>query len=85
MNSDDWVLDRLPEPFKKVLVYDLIEGQMVGYFDVRRNIFLDINDVTIGYVAGWKELSENPKTTRTLLSNIMSYKPNLKSVKVDVK
>lgn len=83
MSQETWTTDKFPEPYKKVLLYDLYEGKVIGFWDIRSNRFFDLNSSVIGYVAGWCDLPEDLKASTTLIDNIRrnSYRPKVFALK----
>lgn len=80
--SDSWVTNKNSDPYKQVLLFDLMEGYIIGYFDIHTNSYYDMNNVLVGYVAGWQDLPERLNTKSTIQRNLSmcSYRPRVEAI-----
>lgn len=67
-----WITDKYPEPGKNVLIYDLIEGIVIGYHDLwcGSKYFFSTSNSPLSSVACWKELPNKPDVHSTIQANI---------------
>ena len=80
---NEWITDRYPEPYKDILMFDLLKGKILGFYDIRRDTFINNNGSEVYDVAGWCYLPKDLKTDKTLKQSLNSYIPKVSVVKIE--
>ena len=80
-----WINSKYPEPGKNVLVYDLIEGIVIGYHDQwcgNKYFFISNTSSPLTMVACWQELPSKPNIHSTMQDS-MNKKEMVVKVQVE--
>lgn len=72
-----WITDRLPEPGKRILVYDAYYGVRFATYDFGIFYCQDLGVTSLSYVTGWMEVPEQCKSQTRLIDNVVSYRIKL--------
>jgi hypothetical protein len=79
--KSEWITYKYPDPYKKVLIFDLIDGVHLGFYDKELDTFFTTDNYSLNYVAGWVDIpSSTPVTTRTIRDNVFSLNNCIKVV-----
>lgn len=70
-NNNNWIDDKYPEPYKDILVFDLLEGYTIAHYDNVMNVFYSKETYkSLFNVIAWQSLPKMPRPSSPLKQRV---------------
>ena len=68
-----WITDELPEENRILLVYDMMCGLSIGYYDAEYQQFRSINDELLSNVSAWMYVPDKPNSIKRVIDTVRNH------------
>ena len=65
-----WISDKLPEENRILLLYDMIRGLELGYYDAKFQMFYTLDNEFINNVSGWIYVPDRPNSIVRVIDTV---------------